>query len=535
MYNSYFFLNRFLTEIIPQIQGKFLISVHSQEKDIFHITIGDSLHSEDNIVLEFSTVPNAPSLLKRKYFKPAGKNLIYFFKDYFPQQIQDIKIARGERDILLLLSSGYVIISLKGSKSNLYYVDSELTLSGKKSDENFSFFSQNEELTFISIEETKELPPKESYANATEVKKLLPFLGTDFIKEVQSLPEPVLRSTIMSKIRSIFVDKIVMVKDGLSGKLTLLPESFKTDCERIRIFDTAVQALQEYVSSIRKMDSEIQIRKRVETRIRKDYQFFLQKKENLLTLLASESKAELYDQFANLIMINRDNILKGVDSLTVPNLFDGEKIVVIKLKSDFSVNENVEFYFKKARGERLKFETASKSLVQVNQKILDLESRINLFENMDLNDLRNYEKGLPPERNFGTGASKEELKARRFTIDEKWEVLVGKDSENNDFLTTKVAKQTDYWFHARGSSGSHTILRFSGKEKPPREIIKKVAQLAAFYSKAKNSKLVPVCFTQKKYVVKRKGMNPGQVSLLREEVVMVPPIIPEGALQDTNE
>lgn len=537
MYNSYFFLKRFLLEILPEIKGKSLISIHSQEKDIFHITTGEYLHSDENIILEFSTVPNSPYLLKRKYFKPAGKNLVYFFKDYIPQKIRDVKIARGERDMMLILESGFVVISLKGVRTNLFFFDSDSNLhfSVKKTDGSNSWFENSKGLTFISPNNPDVLPETDSYPDITAVKKALPFLVSDLLREIQLLPGPYTRDGLMNKINRVLNDKIVMVKDGLTGKKVLLPESFKTDCEKIKTFDSTVIALQEFISNLRKHDSEIQIRKRVENRIRKDYQFYLQKKENLENVLASENKAEMYDQFANLIMINRDDISKGAEELTVSNLFDSEKMVKIKLKSDLSVNENVEFYFKKARGERLKFETAAKSLVMVKQKIVDLESKIKLFENMDLNDLRNYEKGLPPDRDKGSGASKEELKARRFLIDGKWEVLVGKDSENNDYLTLKVAKQSDYWFHARGSSGSHTILRFSGKEKPPREIIKKVAQIAAFYSKAKNSKLVPVCFTQKKYVVKRKGMNPGQVSLLREEVVMVPPVIPDNALQENND
>jgi predicted ribosome quality control (RQC) complex YloA/Tae2 family protein len=171
----------------------------------------------------------------------------------------------------------------------------------------------------------------------------------------------------------------------------------------------------------------------------------------------------------------------------------------------------------------------------VRQKIVDLKSKLILFEKMDLNDLRNYEKNMIQTENEQRGSYRDEVKVRRFFIDEKWEVLVGKDSENNDILTVKVAKQNDYWFHARGSSGSHVVLRFNGKEKPPKDIIKKTAQIAAFYSKAKNSKIVPVCYTQKKYVVKRKGMDPGQVSLLREDVVMVAPVLPEGCISDSAE
>ena len=118
-------------------------------------------------------------------------------------------------------------------------------------------------------------------------------------------------------------------------------------------------------------------------------------------------------------------------------------------------------------------------------------------------------------------------KFKHYLIENKYHVYVGKDSQNNDLLTTKFAKQNDYWFHARSVSGSHVILRVENtKEAIPKNILKKIASLAAYHSKAKTAGIVPVSYTLKKYVVKRKGTPTGQVSLLKEEVLLVKPAIP---------
>ncbi|MBK7867455.1 MAG: DUF814 domain-containing protein [Ignavibacteriales bacterium] len=316
-------------------------------------------------------------------------------------------------------------------------------------------------------------------------------------------------------------------------KMELLPDSFHSNGTIIKSFGSVIPALQEIISGARRRDAELQIRKRVEVKLRKDLDFFIQKREKLEQVLNTPGKSEFYDQCANLLLINIDLINKGVKEITVENVFHNGKPVEIKLKEDIFPSENVNYYFRKARGEKLKYETAEKSLAMVNQKIVDLKTRLKIFEKMDLNELRDFEKENKNDDGGSKGGYKIDVKVRRFFLDDKWEILVGKDSENNDILTLKVARQSDYWFHARGSSGSHVVLRFSGKDKPPKEILKKTAQIAAFYSKAKNSKLVPVCYTQKKYVVKRKGMNPGQVSLMREEVVMVPPQLPDGCISDT--
>ena len=119
-------------------------------------------------------------------------------------------------------------------------------------------------------------------------------------------------------------------------------------------------------------------------------------------------------------------------------------------------------------------------------------------------------------------------KFRHYLIEKKYHVFVGRDSKTNDLLTLKFAKQNDYWFHARSVSGSHVVLRNENpKESIPKNILKLTASIAAYHSKAKTAGMVPVSYTQKKYVVKKKGMEPGKVALLKEEVLIVEPGINE--------
>ena len=91
----------------------------------------------------------------------------------------------------------------------------------------------------------------------------------------------------------------------------------------------------------------------------------------------------------------------------------------------------------------------------------------------------------------------------------------------------KYAKQEDLWFHARGASGSHVVLKInSGKGEPSKKAIQEAAAIAAFYSHAKNSNTVPVAMTKKKYVRKPKGAAAGSVTLQQEKVVFVSPKLP---------
>jgi predicted ribosome quality control (RQC) complex YloA/Tae2 family protein len=90
-------------------------------------------------------------------------------------------------------------------------------------------------------------------------------------------------------------------------------------------------------------------------------------------------------------------------------------------------------------------------------------------------------------------------------------VFQGRDAESNDHLTFEVAKDQDYWFHAKGVPGSHIILVI--KDKLPTEItLKKCAQLAAKNSKSKDED-VPVVYCKKQFVRKTPELKSGQVKV----------------------
>jgi predicted ribosome quality control (RQC) complex YloA/Tae2 family protein len=134
--------------------------------------------------------------------------------------------------------------------------------------------------------------------------------------------------------------------------------------------------------------------------------------------------------------------------------------------------------------------------------------------------------------------NKEEINIKyyHFILEDKYHVFVGKDSKSNDLLTLKFAKQNDLWFHARGLPGSHVVLRIENtKEAVPKNIIKSAASIAAFYSKAKTAGTVPVSYTFKKFVIKKKGMEPGKVLLLKESSILVKPEIPLNAVMENEE
>jgi predicted ribosome quality control (RQC) complex YloA/Tae2 family protein len=110
------------------------------------------------------------------------------------------------------------------------------------------------------------------------------------------------------------------------------------------------------------------------------------------------------------------------------------------------------------------------------------------------------------------------LQPRRFRTRDGWEVWIGKTNEGNDYLTHRLARPEDYWFHVQGSPGSHVVLRRGkGKDEPSRDALREAAAWAAFFSRQRTSGAVPVLYTRKKYVRKPRGAKPGLAEVMRDE------------------
>jgi len=119
--------------------------------------------------------------------------------------------------------------------------------------------------------------------------------------------------------------------------------------------------------------------------------------------------------------------------------------------------------------------------------------------------------------------SSSELSGIRVIIFQGWELLVGKNSEGNDRLTTRLARADDLWLHAEGQPGSHVLIRNPRKMEIPHDILVKAASLAAYYSKGKGAGKVAVTYAEARFVRKPKWAKPGLVTLSRHETIMVAP------------
>jgi len=122
--------------------------------------------------------------------------------------------------------------------------------------------------------------------------------------------------------------------------------------------------------------------------------------------------------------------------------------------------------------------------------------------------------------------SKTEKKPGRWFIStDGYEIGVGRNDKDNDYLTFRLARSQDIWLHAGDYPGSHVVVRNPGREEVPQRTIFEAAQLAAFYSQARNHPKAAVHYTQKKFVSKPPRAKAGLVRLSAFKTLLVEPAI----------
>ena len=100
------------------------------------------------------------------------------------------------------------------------------------------------------------------------------------------------------------------------------------------------------------------------------------------------------------------------------------------------------------------------------------------------------------------------------------EILVGRSNLQNDELTTKLGRRTDYWLHTQKIHGSHVLIRCEG-EQPSDRCIEEAAAIAAYYSQGRGGGKIPVDYTMLRFVRKPSGSLPGKVIYTDYKTIMV--------------
>ena len=233
-------------------------------------------------------------------------------------------------------------------------------------------------------------------------------------------------------------------------------------------------------------------------------------------LKRTEGREEIRKQ-AELITANLYRLKKGAHSLVCEDYYqEGSPEITIPLDPLKTPQQNAAALYKEYN--KLKgAEQHLTVLIAEGEKQLDyLESVLDELgraeSEKDLADLR---RELTETGFLRQAKSERPVRGRaqaplRFVSDDGLEILVGRSNTQNDELTTKIARRTDYWLHTQKVHGSHVIVRCDGLE-PPETTLMQAASLAVYYSQGRDGGKIPVDCTMIRFVRKPAGALPGKV------------------------
>jgi len=244
----------------------------------------------------------------------------------------------------------------------------------------------------------------------------------------------------------------------------------------------------------------------------------LKKKHIYLSTLKEIENRDKLKIYGELITSNIYSIPKGSTVYIAQNFYSNDlEEVEIPLNPNLSASENAQKYFKLYNKQKRSFVALQEQIVQNEKELEYLDSTLtslsgNLNET-DIEEIRQElsEQGIIKKNIKNKNASKQKTsKPLHFVSTDGFDIYVGKNNKQNDYLTMSFASNNDMWFHTKDIPGSHVILKINGKD-VPNNTLTEAATLAAYYSKAQNSSLVPVDYTHKKHVKKPNGSKPGMV------------------------
>lgn len=320
------------------------------------------------------------------------------------------------------------------------------------------------------------------------------------------------------------------------GLLTLINENNKKahatftlhNYKVVKEYSTISEALEESIhntKSIHTADKELE--KILTAAIKKEEV----RHQKIKDELDDTNKMDTYKLYGDILMINAHLQVQYEPSIQLPNLLSEEgELLTIPLKPNLTIVENGQWYYKLYT--KLKNRMVSGEY-QLNASTTKLEYLKSILYSISLATTRESLEEIRKEC-MDAGIIKKSKKPLSYklgksnyihlTIDEG-EIFIGRNNQQNEYLTHRFAKPTDIWFHTQDIQGSHLILRLNVE--PDDMILSKVAQYAAYFSKARETSKVPVDYTYIKNIKKPPGSPLGFVIFNTHQTMIVEPKKPD--------
>lgn len=228
--------------------------------------------------------------------------------------------------------------------------------------------------------------------------------------------------------------------------------------------------------------------------------------EKLNKELINTEKRDIYKVQGELIQANLYDLTKGLTKLECLNYYTNENIV-IELDPKSTPIENSEKYFKKYKKLKTSIPYLKKQIKEAKSELRYFEELLLQVEFASLKDTEEIKDELVEKKYIKqkvTIAKRKKKPNYEIFFDSLGiEIQVGKNNLQNEYITHKLAKHNEIWFHVKEAPGSHVVVK---QQFPLTEsTIRTAAQLASYFSKMRYSSSVPVDYVEVRYIKKVPG------------------------------
>ena len=464
----------------------------------------------------------------------ARKNVVDLFPELPGRRLTAVRVVPHERELILEWEGDHqLILKLHGISANVLH---------RQGGQVVGLFSQQHEGDWTYAEapgESGELPPPpypdptDEQAIGTLIRQVSRTYDKQFARrvaewmEAESLALPAALARVQAEAED---DTYYLVHEGVRLRLLLFPPAAGLPYQRVT---GVAEALGLFLRSHFQFDyyrqryrALTQERRKPLDKYRKVYASY---QDNLRQLEGERDPEEI----GHILMAHLHAIPAGSEAISLPDLYREGEAVHLKLDPRLSPQDNAARYYRKHKDRRAKVAYLQEQLADIEDKLLEAEAAWEAVEALTPpEELDLGPQGLDPEalqalRAMDKAESKQTGKAPppfRHFRQGGFDIFVGRHARNSDELSFKFAAKDDLWLHAKDVPGSHVIIRRAGGREIPGPVVEYAAQLAAYFSKRRQDSLVPVQYTSRKYIRKRKGDPPGLVAVDREEVILVEPL-----------
>ncbi|OAA83272.1 Rqc2 family fibronectin-binding protein [Clostridium ljungdahlii] len=252
----------------------------------------------------------------------------------------------------------------------------------------------------------------------------------------------------------------------------------------------------------------------------------------LIDSIKEAKNKDIFRIYGELLTSQIYNIKKGDSHIKIQNYYSEKmEYLDIKLDKNKTPSENIQRYFKKYNKLKKTEQAANEQLKIAKEEMEYLTSVMTNIKNCenydDIEEIKRelMESGYIKFKKSNTKKKSRDSKPMKFISSDGIEIYVGKNNLQNDYLTLKFGDKRDIWLHTKEIPGSHVIIKNFGKI--PDKTLEEAANLAAYYSKAKNSSKVAVDYTEIKNVHKPNGAKPGMVIYYTNQTIYTDPTKPD--------